>query len=112
MTGGGRHGHIDKSALIISNLINPIPNHSPNRSPPQAAASDVVLLNFGRLVVGTASGLLCSPVGVYVAEVTTPAYRTSFGSVIRDGRTQHHFTLLSKRCLHFAFNRRELQFCL
>ena len=48
-----------------------------------AAASDAVLLNFGRLVVGTASGLLCSPVGVYVAEVTTPTYRTSLGSIIR-----------------------------
>ena len=49
----------------------------------QAAATDALLLNFGRLVVGTASGLLCSPVGVYVAEVTTPTYRTSLGSIIR-----------------------------
>ena len=58
-------------------------SHKPMSSLAQAAASDAVLLNFGRLVVGTASGLLCSPVGVYVAEVTTPTYRTSLGSIIR-----------------------------
>ena len=62
--------------------------HPLSSSHTQAAASDPVLLNFGRLVVGTASGLLCSPVGVYVAEVTTPKYRTSLGSIIRHAFTK------------------------
>ena len=66
----------------------------------QAAATDAVLLNFGRLVVGTASGLLCSPVGVYVAEVTTPTYRTSLGSIIRRAMALPYLQDERSNCMH------------
>ena len=66
----------------------------------QAAATDALLLNFGRLVVGTASGLLCSPVGVYVAEVTTPTYRTSLGSIIRRAIALPYLQDERSNCMH------------
>ena len=43
-------------------------------------APDVYLLYFGRVLLGLALGLGSPPAGVYVSEVTTPAWRTTFGS--------------------------------
>ena len=43
-----------------------------------ALAPDVHLLYFGRVLLGLALGLVSAPAGVYVTEISTPAWRTTF----------------------------------
>ena len=40
---------------------------------------DVFLLYLGRILGGLALGLCSAPAGVYVSEITTPEWRTTFG---------------------------------
>jgi len=42
-------------------------------------APDIYMLFFGRILGGLAIGLGSSPAGVYITEITTPAWRTTFG---------------------------------
>ena len=42
-------------------------------------SQDVYLLYLGRILGGLALGLGSPPAGVYVSEVTTPAWRTTCG---------------------------------
>ena len=41
------------------------------------SSQDVYLLYTGRILGGLAMGLVSSPAGVYVSEITTPEWRTT-----------------------------------
>lgn len=48
----------------------------------QAAAGDVGLLQFGRVLGGLSAGLVSSPASTYVSEISHPDWRTTFGAGI------------------------------